>query len=452
MNHKEAHFFHRLQASFIDTLIAMAIAFYFINLTVKSADIPELVTNLFLLLLVLLSPVGLLYQIFMTRWFGGTLGKLLTGIKITGLDGTTLAWKRIMFRQTIGYMFSSLLFGFGYLAILKNDKRQAWHDQAVGSLVIKTGNYWFIGLVVLLGLIGSLAFFGQQTVKTALANESLKQSFTQLIDDYQESSRPSGLDIRSEPKATVFINGEQKGETPYFDEKIAPGEYKINLKTTDPNAVEWEGTVTLVRGYMMTISRDLHKEVNAGEMISLTEGKGVKITSNPSEVQITIDGKPVGKTPFISEDLTTGDHEIILEKNGSIGRMITITIKDGYQTQLYMELGKANLNIQPKTKATPLPAKTTPEEKAEAIKYWQDELTYLNQESSNLPQWVGSEKDQTKIQRMITIVNEQKAFATKALAKSQKDETFSESEANEARKYAQMTEEYNKLLDEVFPR
>jgi uncharacterized RDD family membrane protein YckC len=455
MNHKYAHFFHRLLAYTIDNTIYLLINLSVLNLVVRSNDIPQLAANLLLFIIVLLSPLALFHSIFFTQWFGGTIGKLLTGIKITSSEGIALSFKRILFRQTIGYMFSSLLFGLGYFAIFKTDKRQGWHDLAIGSLVIKTGNYWILGLVVLLSMFGALGYFGTQTVKTALANDSLKQSFTQLINDYQETKRLAGLDIRSEPKATVFINGEQKGETPFVDEKMAPGEYKISLKTTDPSAINWEGSITLVRGHMVTLSRDLHRDVIAGETIELKEGSGITISSNPSEAIVIIDNKEVGKTPYTDNNLAIGEHEIILEKPGSGGRVIKVNVIENYQTHLYMELGKESsvqVSNQNQTQQTATPKPVSAAEKAESINYWQDELTYLNQESANLPNWIGSDKDQTKIQRMVTIVNEQKAFATKALNKSQRDETFTQAEANEAKKYAQLTEEYNKLLDEVFPR
>jgi uncharacterized RDD family membrane protein YckC len=456
MNHKEAHFLHRLLATFIDAAIGFAINLYVINIVVKSVSIPELVSNLFLFLLILLSPFGLLYQILLTQWFGGTLGKLLTGIKITSAEGTHLSFKRIMFRQTIGYMFSSLLFGFGYLAILKNDKRQAWHDQAVGSLVVKTGNFWIIGLLVWIGMLGALGYFGAQTVKAALTNEPLKQSFLQLYKNYQESREPGGLEIYSVPKAKITLNGENKGETPLKNAEIEPGEYTVKLTTEEANTTSWEGTITVKKGITTLLSRDLNTSVLAGEVITLEPGKGVYITSEPSGATVSIDDKEVGKTPYTNEETFIGEHQIVLEKPGSGSRVIKMNVLSEYQTHLNMELGKeqavkaTNQNqTAPKQTATPKPV--TAQEKQDAINYWQSELTYLNQEATNLPQYKGTDKDQSKINRMIAIVNEQKAFASKALTKSQNDETFTEAEANQARKYAQLTEEYNSLLNEVFP-
>jgi hypothetical protein len=191
-------------------------------------------------------------------------------------------------------------------------------------------------------------------------------------------------------------------------------------------------------------------------VITLEPGKGVYITSEPSGATVSIDDKEVGKTPYTNEETFIGEHQIVLEKPGSGSRVIKMNVLSEYQTHLNMELGKeqavkaTNQNqTAPKQTATPKPV--TAQEKQDAINYWQSELTYLNQEATNLPQYKGTDKDQSKINRMIAIVNEQKAFASKALTKSQNDETFTEAEANQARKYAQLTEEYNSLLNEVFP-
>lgn len=451
MNHKEAHFLHRLLANSIDNCLYLAINLYVANIVVSSTDIPSLIANLFLFLLVLLSPLGILNTILFTWLFGGTIGKLFTGLKITSLEGNSLSFKRILFRQTIGYMFSGLLFGLGYFAILKNDKRQGWHDQAVGSLVLKTNNFWIIGLLVCLAMLGTLTYFGAQTVKTALANEPLKQSFLSLYHQILEERRPGGINIVSEPKAKVLINGEEKGETPFSDEKITPGEYIVSLKTSDPKAVSWEGKVTVLKGITTLVSRDLTKEVNAGEIITLEDGKGLKITSNPSETNVTLDGKGVGKTPFTKEDISLGDHEVILEKPGSLGRIITISIKENYQTHLSMELGKDNT-----TAPIPSQAKSTSQNQPQIIKYtdeditfWKGELDWTTEQLGALQTWKNTNKDQTKVDRMIAIETEQKNIASTLYNKMIKKEQLTSADNALPEKYDKLSFEYGTLLKET---
>lgn len=448
MNHKEAHFLHRLLANSIDNCLYLAINLYVANTVVRSPDIPSLITNLFLFLLVLLSPIGLLNTIFFTWWFGGTIGKLLTGIKITSLERNSLSFKRILFRQTIGYMFSGLLFGLGYFAILKNDKRQGWHDQAVGSLVIKTNNFWIIGLLVCLAMLGTLTYFGAQTVKTALANEPLKQSFISIYQQILSERTPGSLQINSDPKSNITINGEDKGNTPFEDKNLKPGDYKIILKSNDPNTVTWEGIATVNKNTTTIIYRDLKKEIVAGEILTLESGTGLRVTSNPSEAKISIDGKEQGKTPFIKEDLSVGEHEVILEKAGSLGRVIKINVLDKYQTHLAMDLGPDNTPtpISPSKPTTPVQVFKYTEED---ITFWKGELDWTTEQLGALQTWKNTNKDQTKVDRMIAIETEQKNIASTLYNKMIKKELLTSADNALPGKYDKLSYEYGTLLKET---
>lgn len=194
MTHKPAHFIFRVLASCIDTLLFSGLHVYFWGLLARSNDIQTLASNLMLyLIVVVVSPVGLLYQILPTYWFGGTLGKILTGIRINTEDGGRLSLKRVLFRQTIGYTFSWLFFGLGYLAILKDDKRQGWHDKAVGSVVTQTGAYWLVGLAVLILLTGGVGYFGMKAAQTAINNEPLKGSFMEIYGQIQANEDGKSL-------------------------------------------------------------------------------------------------------------------------------------------------------------------------------------------------------------------------------------------------------------------
>jgi ABC-type Fe3+ transport system permease subunit len=87
---------------------------------------------------------------FLTSTFGGTIGKLLTGIKVVRGDGQNLSFRRALFRNYIGYMVSGLLFGLGFLWMIFDKERRAWHDQIADTFVI-VRNKWLV--------ISGMAFF-----------------------------------------------------------------------------------------------------------------------------------------------------------------------------------------------------------------------------------------------------------------------------------------------------
>lgn len=161
---KNADFKIRLVASFIDGFIWLSLFALLYWNVVNQQNLPSAFVNIILALTILFNPVLIVYNIIMTYYFGGTLGKLAIGLQVVAEDHKRLSFKRIFFRQTIGYSFSWIFFGLGFYAIVKDPNKQAWHDKAVGSRVIQEGNYLFQGILVsVMLLIASIYIFVQAT-------------------------------------------------------------------------------------------------------------------------------------------------------------------------------------------------------------------------------------------------------------------------------------------------
>lgn len=151
---KYSSFKLRLIATLIDWslyfMLFAALVYYVASRSALSQIVPAVLISV----IILLNPVILFLYDLVTYYFGGSPGKLITGQRVVGLDGKRLSFWRIMFRQSVGYMFSSVFFGLGYLSVIKDEKKQAWHDRAAGSYVINTGNMFIIGcMLFLLSLI-----------------------------------------------------------------------------------------------------------------------------------------------------------------------------------------------------------------------------------------------------------------------------------------------------------
>lgn len=54
------------------------------------------------------------------------------------------------------------------------------------------------------------------------------------------------------------------------------------------------------------------------QFLGIKEKSGISITSNPDGATVTIDGKKVGKTPYVSDNLEPKEYRVSLEKDGSI--------------------------------------------------------------------------------------------------------------------------------------
>lgn len=74
------------------------------------------------------------YYILFWMLIGQTPGKYLMGLRIVRVDGSRVTIG-VCIRRLIGYYISAILF-IGYLMVLFDDRRQAFHDKFAGTFVI----------------------------------------------------------------------------------------------------------------------------------------------------------------------------------------------------------------------------------------------------------------------------------------------------------------------------
>lgn len=157
MPNKPAGFLLRLLAALTDGVFCFliwSIGFYLIVNSSNTTNV--LLVNTLTYFAYLVFPllfITTFLEILAVSHLGGFVGKLLTGLRIVGENGKNLSFKRSFFRAVIAHPFAALLFGLGYFAIIKDPKKQGWHDKAVGSQVVVVQNLWPLALVVLVVLV-----------------------------------------------------------------------------------------------------------------------------------------------------------------------------------------------------------------------------------------------------------------------------------------------------------
>jgi uncharacterized RDD family membrane protein YckC len=79
----------------------------------------------------------LLYFTLLTGEGGQTLGKMLLGVRVQGMDGSPVGYGR-SFIRTLGYIVSIFFGSFlGFLWALWDRNNQTWHDKIAGTRVVK---------------------------------------------------------------------------------------------------------------------------------------------------------------------------------------------------------------------------------------------------------------------------------------------------------------------------
>lgn len=167
----------------------------------------------------------------------------------------------------------------------------------------------------------------------------------------------SGISVLSKPEgATVTLDDNEAGKTPFEDSNLDVSEYTVKI---DKDGVVWQGKVKLFAGTVSVINRDLAKEPasSAGETLTLEKGKGLTVISNPSESDIEIDGKALGKTP-VTLYLEAGEHTILISHPNYLKRSIKADLPDGFNLTVSVDLALSEADL------TTIPAPvitTTPE-------------------------------------------------------------------------------------------
>lgn len=174
----------------------------------------------------------------------------------------------------------------------------------------------------------------------------------------------SGIKILSNPAGVpVFLNDRLVGKTPYEDQSLVAGQYRLKIDPTTTAATSsgllvWQGRVKLSGGTLTIVNRDLAKETPAaaGEIITLEKGHGVTIISSPAGSVVEIDGKDYGTTP-VALDIQSGEHIFVLKHSGYLNRSIKALVVENFNLVLNVELALSEADLS--NVATPTPTQTS---------------------------------------------------------------------------------------------
>jgi len=113
------------------------------------------------------------------------------------------------------------------------------------------------------------------------------------------------LEVETTPtNAKLYINGEEKGVTPYTVDKLKPGEYEI--KITKSGYENYIDKITLKDNENKTMKIQL-KAITPTPTISYGF---FSVDSDPSGANVYVDNKNIGKTPIKTYKLTEGTYNI----------------------------------------------------------------------------------------------------------------------------------------------
>ncbi len=174
--------------------------------------------------------------------------------------------------------------------------------------------------------------------------------------------KPAGLEISTAPKSTVFIGGDNLGETPYSNNNIKPGTYQIKLIPDSPDGslVPWEGEIVLTPQTTTIISRTFapNEPESASHTLLLKPDADrsqafVSVVSDPDTSSVTLDGSPHGFTPISKLAVEEGEHTLEVASPGFKPVTIGFKASRGYNLIVDVKLARDTITLEFSPPATP---------------------------------------------------------------------------------------------------
>ncbi len=167
----------------------------------------------------------------------------------------------------------------------------------------------------------------------------------------------SAISVESSPMATVYIDGQMVGKTPYQAD-VKPGEISLKLVPdgVDTPFFNYETKISLSPGVKTIVRREFgtSDSDSSGEVISFEkipeDIAGLSIISAPDAAQISIDGIVKGFTPIKISKITPGEHELTISAPGYVSKTFNISTIEKYKLTVISKLAES-----PKASASPAP-------------------------------------------------------------------------------------------------
>lgn len=159
----------------------------------------------------------------------------------------------------------------------------------------------------------------------------------------------AALSVNTVPKATIFLDGEHLGQTPYSNEKLKSGEHilKIVPESTGQALTPWESRITLTSGILTVVNREmgLTQDLSSGEILSfepLADKKAMSIAviSTPDGAEVNLDGEPKGFAPVSIDNVSEGQHVIKINSPGYVEKSITAKTVKGNKLIVSVQLAR----------------------------------------------------------------------------------------------------------------
>lgn len=129
-------FWMRFWAYLLDLLVVASLNRLLVYPLFRLSDLSLEEKTLFSPIAVVTTVVFYTYFVIMTKYFQQTVGKMVFGLKVIDVNGRSLTWLTVLFREVIGKFISKFILFIGFLLVAFSKKKQGLHDQIADTTVV----------------------------------------------------------------------------------------------------------------------------------------------------------------------------------------------------------------------------------------------------------------------------------------------------------------------------
>lgn len=171
------------------------------------------------------------------------------------------------------------------------------------------------------------------TTTTSISGPTRASVYCPMIPD----NTGNGLYIMSTPsRASVYLDGTLRGETPLMLSNTAPGSHDIRVRLAGYD--DWKSTVVVPAGGTRTVAAILSENDNS--VI-----RGINVSSKPSGAKVLLDSVEKGVTPVTLNNIAAGIHILEIGYPGYNPWKSTVNVPETGMKEVHVNLTPEPANI-----------------------------------------------------------------------------------------------------------
>lgn len=166
---------------------------------------------------------------------------------------------------------------------------------------------------------------------------------------------PAGLEINTTPPASIYLDEELLGTSPYSSQSLRAGTYHLKLVPDSAGSnplPTWEIKLELQPSTTTAINYHFAESLGLSSSTILQferlagSGTQLSVITEPDATSINLDGQPLGFSPLTAYSLSPGEHLLVLSTPGYQDQSLNLKAAEGYNLIVKAKLAASELVLQ----------------------------------------------------------------------------------------------------------